>query len=79
MTEKTKEAVKTLNKVKKYLKEEEYFNILECIVENNNITFTPLPYFPYFPYQEPLIQFTTVTSTSSDETEKEWREKHYDK
>ena len=75
MTEKTKEAIKALNKVKKYLKDEEYFSILECIVENNA---TPI-LFPYPVYTDPLIPFTSITSTSTDEEEKEWREKHYDK
>ena len=75
MTEKIKEAIKTLNRIQKHLTDDEYFNLLECIVEDN---VAPIK-SPYPVYQDPPIPFTTITSSSSDKEEKEWREAHYDK
>ena len=60
MTEKQKEAVKTLNNLRKRMTEDEYFNILECITESAWYYTSPTPY-PTFQDLERMADRTAIS------------------
>ena len=65
MNNRTKTAIKALDKVRKRLTEDEYFTILECITASDNGC---VPYVPYYPQLFPYVQtepMPGVTYTSS--------------
>ena len=66
MTEKQKQAISLLNKLKDKITEEEYFMLLDFIVENNNVTYVPTyPTYPYITWDTKPIPVTCNKSTTT--------------
>lgn len=69
MTEKQKQAISLLNKLKENITEEEYFLLLDFIVEHNGITYIPTyptyPTYPYITWTTEPIPVTCYKSTTT--------------
>lgn len=58
MTEKQKQAISLLNRLKDNMSEEEYFLLLDFIVSNNPVYVPSYPTYPYITYDSKPIPVT---------------------
>ena len=72
MTEKQKQAISLINRLKENMSEEEYFLLLEFVIGNSVPTYVPYyPTYPYITYDSKPIPVTCTAdniSTSGDLT-----------